>query len=169
MTTQVNYCKVGNYFDDLDDYFGAMNIANLKVAVAGTASFDSKRNRDVFKIGYLAFYLRDTYDFNDDTKRDMFKAILNLFNPGTEFPGLGAWSRDRTLLKVDLMEFYRRGGYNPAKSNNPSLVRDFEGFVPIHNTDFRNYQNQKNEGGDFFVFSDVHWVKPVVSESEILL
>ncbi|MFC5772088.1 DUF6402 family protein [Thauera sinica] len=33
----------------------------------------------------------------------------------------------------------------------------FQGFVPARNTDFRRWQHQRNEGGDFFVFSDVLW------------
>ena len=38
----------------------------------------------------------------------------------------------------------------------------FNGFVPVHNSDFRDWQRKHRTGGDFFVFSDVKWVQPNV-------
>jgi hypothetical protein len=101
ITAQVNYCRDGDYFDTLDDFFGAVNIATLKIGVAGEASFDNKLNRDVFNVHQLAFYIRDTYDFNDGSPSKLLK-ILNLTNTGKEFPGLGARSKSRTLDKKNL-------------------------------------------------------------------
>ena len=43
-----------------------------------------------------------------------------------------------------------------------ALANVFPGFVPTKNSDFRRWQNQRNEGGDFFVFSDVMWMAPNV-------
>ncbi|MDR2924534.1 MAG: DUF6402 family protein [Azoarcus sp.] len=44
------------------------------------------------------------------------------------------------------------------------MQRNYAGFVPVENDDFRRWQDTKNEGGDFFVFSDVFWARPNVAE-----
>ncbi|HEJ9509830.1 TPA: hypothetical protein SMN05_003634, partial [Proteus mirabilis] len=33
-----------------------------------------------------------------------------------------------------------------------------KGYVPVFNRDFRRWQDENNEGGDFIVFSDVYWI-----------
>jgi hypothetical protein len=40
--------------------------------------------------------------------------------------------------------------------------------VPVENSDFRKWQDKKDEGGDFFVFSDVFWIPaPQIESIEI--
>ena len=84
----------------------------------------------------VAFYLRDTYDFNVSWYEDSLM-------------GLGIWSKQRCLSKAEMLAY--------KATPLPLLSTAFPGFVPARNTDFRRWQNQRNEGGDFFVFSDVLW------------
>jgi hypothetical protein len=154
---QMNYCEFGSLRDTLDDFFGAIYKATMKVAVVGTASYDTSRSCDVFKVAGLGFYIRDTYDFNVD---------------GTDWTGLGVWSKDRVLSKAETVTY--RASYETVKNAGAPLPariaaalllqQNYAGFVPVANKDFRDWQDKKNEGGDFFVFSDVHWVKPNVTE-----
>lgn len=50
MISQVNYREFGGITDTLDDFFGAIFTAAMKVAVVGTASHDAHRSCDVFKV-----------------------------------------------------------------------------------------------------------------------
>jgi hypothetical protein len=154
---QMNAKAFGSLTDTLDDFFGAINKATIKVAVVGAASHDADRNIDIFKVSGLGFYIRDTYDFNVD---------------GTEWAGLGIWSKDRVLSRSETLKY--RAAYEVMTSDyrlphekmaaSLFLALNYPGFVPVWNKDFRDWQDKKKEGGDFFVFSDVHWVKPNVTE-----
>ncbi|RZT29582.1 DUF6402 family protein [Cupriavidus agavae] len=66
-----------------------------------------------------------------------------------------AWSRDRCLSKAEI------AAYMGLPFRLRSLT--FAGFVPVRNADFRRWQNVRNEGGDFFVFSDIHWADPRIN------
>jgi hypothetical protein len=157
MVCQMNAKPFGSLTDTLDDFFGAIYKATMKVAVVGTASYDTSRSCDVFKVAGLGFYIRDTYDFNVE---------------GTDWAGLGVWSRDRVLSKAETVTY--RASYATVKNAGTPLPariaaalllqQNYAGFVPVANKDFRDWQDKKSEGGDFFVFSDVHWVEPNVTE-----
>ena len=120
----------------MDDFFGALNKATLKVAVVGQAFRSWTSKRDYFEVERVGFYLRDTYDFNVSWYEDAFM-------------GLGIWSKQRCLSKAEMLTY--------KATPLPLLSATFPGFVPAKNTDFRRWQQQRNEGGDFFVFSDVLW------------
>jgi hypothetical protein len=173
MTSQINYCNVGSVvFDKFDDFYGAVNISSLKIAVAGAAYFDAKRNKDIFKIDSFAFYLRDTYDFNDDPN-DKVARLASWFNGSHNAPGLGVWSKERgdVLGKSETIDFYYHGGYKPSQTYRELqyLTSNYPSYSPVRNEDFRAWQDARNEGGDYFVFSDVHFVMPSASESEVIL
>lgn len=141
LTCQVNSRLIGDYTDPFDDFYGAIFKATLKLAVVGKASRSLFSKRDVFEIEKIGMYMRDTYDFNADWFDDAFF-------------GLGIWSKKRMLSKIEM------AAYKLTKL--PELVNVFPGFVPARNGDFRRWQRQRNEGGDFFVFSDVMWMAPNV-------
>ena len=172
MTCQVNYREFGSITDDFDDFFGAINIGTLKVALIGTASFDQARNCDIFKIDGMGFYIRDTYDFNVGGRiidRVQERAV-----------GLGVWSKSKVLNKeetLDYSTYFSRVLMSPLVALSALVTPDasvaeamkmlyskYNGFVPVYNQDFRDWQNKNKTGGDFFVFSDVHWVVPNVKE-----
>lgn len=63
-TCQVNYLGLGQLSDPLDDFYGAMGEATLKVAVSGLVT-PKGPGKAAMAIDELGFYLRDSYDFND--------------------------------------------------------------------------------------------------------
>jgi hypothetical protein len=137
----VNSRIFGGYGDTLDDLFGALFKATLKLAVVGKTSRSLFSKKDIFEVERIGVYVRDTYDFNEDW-----------FNDSAY--GLGIWGRDRCLTKVEMAAYK----VSPASLN----AINFPGFVPVRNTDFRRWQSARNEGGDFYVFSDVMWIPPNV-------
>lgn len=140
--SQLNALKFGGEWDTLNDYFGALFKATLKVAVVGKAYQSLLHNKDIFEIEKLGFYIRDTYDFNAGWLDDAFM-------------GLGVWDKKRVLSKADMLEFKALTTPHPATLIARHLR--YPGFVQVRNLDFRRWQDQRNEGGDFFVFSDVLW------------
>ncbi|WP_264080700.1 DUF6402 family protein [Paracidovorax avenae] len=62
----MNVLQVGRLSDPVDDFYGAMGEATLKVAVSGWVT-PRGHGKVVIAIDELAFYLRDSYDFNDDS------------------------------------------------------------------------------------------------------
>ena len=141
LSCQVNSRMFGESSDVLDDLYGAIFRANLKLAVVGMTSRSIFSKRDLFEIEKIGIYVRDTYDFNADWFND------------AAF-GLGIWSKSRVLSKREMLLY--------KAVPLPLLSRNFPGFVPARNEDFRRWQNQRNEGGDFYVFSDVMWLAPQV-------
>lgn len=139
-TCQVNFKVFGKYTDTFNDLFGAINKATLKLAVRGKATRLPNSFRDVFEIEKIGFYCRDSYDFNADWTTD--NAV-----------GLSVWSRERCLSKLELAVFTA----TPLERRSSP----FPGFVPVMNRDFRRWQKARNEGGDFYVFSDIRWLDPL--------
>jgi len=146
-TAQVNVTLIGKKTDTVNEWYGAIGNVNLKVCVRGTT--ESRKEGVFFIVESVGYYLKDTYDFIDD---------------GYPEP-LGIWSKDRILSKAEssvyissyLSEFWGR------------LARQFSGFVPVFNEDFRKWQGKHNTGGDYIVFSDVYWTEPLPHKKVIKL
>lgn len=124
----VNFRPFGSMMDTMNDLYGAIGTGTYKAAVVGYVE------KDEFFIEGLAFYMRDTYDFND--------------NPGFN-PPLGIWSRDRVLSKAESSQYLT----NPVSYT----IRSGQGYALVENKDFRRWQKAQNTGGDFIVYSDVEW------------
>jgi hypothetical protein len=142
---QVNYHEIGDYRDRMDDLFGAVFKATVKIAVVGHAMHNPIDERDFFVVERYGLYLRDTYDFNAEWYEDI---------PFS----LGVWSKERCLSKKEIPLYLtswvpHEGGW----VNDTGEV--FRKFVGVNNADFRRYQNVNKTGGDFFAFSDVLWVQ----------
>lgn len=152
-TSQVNIISVGVFFDTVDDWYGAIGNATLKIAVSGfTTTFDGE---PYFIVESVGFYLKDTYDFLSDEKWTKF-SLSEL---------LGIWSQSGVLDKaksVLYIDSYTKGAFG-------YLARNFSVYVPVSNDDFRLWQKKHNTGGDFIVFSDVLWLKPLSSNKLIKL
>lgn len=145
---QVNILVIGSKFDTVNEWYGAMGNSTLKVCVRGQTS--KSGGKDIFTVDKLGFYLKDTYDFVDDD--------------GTPEP-LGIWSKNRILNKKEsaiYMSTYLSGIWG-------GLARDFTGFVPVFNADFRKWQAKHNAGGDFIVLSDVLWLEPLPKDKVVVL
>lgn len=148
-TAQVNTIKVGGLLDTIDDWYGAIGNASLKLAVSGYSG--SHQNRAAFFVERVGVYLKDTYDFVDDKKY--------VSEP------LGIWSKNRVLTKAEsalYLDSYFAGAFG-------MLARKWSGFIPVFNSDFRDWQDKHNTGGDFIVFSDVLWLDPLPHQRVIYL
>ena len=148
-SSQVNTIDVGGLFDTIDDWYGAIGNANLKFAVSGYSG--SHQKKPAFFVDRVGAYLKDTYDFVDK-------------NSITSEP-LGIWSRNRILTKAEsalYLDSYLAGIFG-------ILARNWSGFIPVFNSDFRDWQDKHNTGGDFVVFSDVLWLNPLPHQRIIYL
>lgn len=129
-TCQINVADLGERTDTLDEMYGALGRANLKVGLVGTALNEGGRQR--FKVDYLGFYILDTYDFN-----------------GLQY--LGTWTDKRVLTKAETLA---AGTYAARRIYE---ARDDSPLGLITNGDFRDYRTKTGRGGDFFVVSDIQW------------
>ncbi|MBD2785683.1 hypothetical protein ID858_16750 [Xenorhabdus sp. DI] len=144
--SQVNYRKFGHYSDTMDELMGAIGVGILKVAVKGY--FDIRGNEKIFTVEKLGFYIKDTYDFTDE------HVISEL---------LGIWSRQGIVSKKEIPVYMA----SFASGDFGWLYRNYRGYVPVFNEDFRKWQDIHNEGGDFVVFSDVYWTDPLEKDRVI--
>ncbi|KPB76000.1 Long-chain-fatty-acid--CoA ligase [Pseudomonas syringae pv. coriandricola] len=134
--SQVNFAEFGSAWDMLDDMYGALGSATLKVGVSGKTfvkeNLITNQKHSFFQISHLGFYIRDHYDFN-----------------GPQY--LGTWTEDRVLTKAETVMTMTPQGY--------LVIRLKDGpFASITNGDFREYREKTGKGGDFIIYSDVHWV-----------
>ena len=146
-TAQVNLFSIGGLFDTINDWYGAIGNANLKVVINGETSV--KDGRTVFLVKAVGVYIKDTYDFVN----------------GSYDEPLGVWSKNGVLTKAETaiyMSSYSQGLFG-------MLARRWSGFVPVFNDDFRAWQDKHNRGGDFIVFSDVIWFYPPVGQEIIYI
>jgi hypothetical protein len=127
---QINVAELGGVIDTLDDMYGALGLANLKVGVVGAALNEEGRQR--FRVDYLGFYILDTYDFN-----------------GPQY--LGTWTDKRVLTKGETMAAGTYVGRRIYKARDDSPI----GIIT--NGDFQNYRATTGQGGDFHVISDIQW------------
>jgi len=136
-TSQVNIAKFGDAWDALDDMYGALGKATVKMGVVGRAVRDNGSStgvpRHLFHVEYLGFYIRDNYDFN-----------------GLQY--LGTWTEDRVLTKAETLL--------TVTPEENWIVHLQEGpFAAVTNADFRTYRKKIGKGGDFVIYSDVLWKK----------
>lgn len=80
----MNFKRIGNKTDTINAWYGVMGNSVLKVCVRGSTSKINGKN--AFIIDELGFYLKDTYDFVDESN--------------TPEP-LGIWSKNRVLDKKE--------------------------------------------------------------------
>ena len=138
-TCQVNIQKLGQLSDPMDDFYGAMGNSLLKVAVSGIV-VQKGAGRATIEIDELGFYLRDTYDFNDDSF---------ISQP------LGFWSFNgverslRLPIDVPIAEQWVRDDATKVRS---------QAFL-VQNKHFREWRVQNGRGGDFMIVSDVRRVR----------
>ncbi len=137
--SQINIAKMGENLDVLDDMYGALGKATMKVGVVGK-TFTRRdelhgQTRNYFQIEYAGFYIRDHYDFN-----------------GPQF--LGIWTDDRVLTKYEMIA--------TTTAHTPSIFNVHGApIAQVTNDDFRAYRSKTGMGGDFIIYSDVLWKRLV--------
>ncbi|WP_026432837.1 DUF6402 family protein [Paracidovorax oryzae] len=138
-TCQVNFLNVGRFGDPLDDFYGAMGEATLKIAVSGLVT-PRGRGKVSIAIDELAFYLRDSYDFNDDS---LLSQPLGFWGP------LGVKRSPRSAMDIPLGEQWMYADADGAGRQS----------YLVQNRHFRQWRALHGRGGDFMVVSDVHRVR----------
>ncbi|SFD33724.1 DUF6402 family protein [Paracidovorax konjaci] len=138
-TCQVNFLDVGRFGDPMDDFYGAMGESTLKIAVSGIVT-PKGRGKASIAIDELAFYLRDSYDFNDDS---FLSQPLGFWGPQ------GVERIPRSALDIPINEQWMYADAGEA-SHQSYLVQ---------NKHFRQWRALHGRGGDFMVVSDVHRVR----------
>jgi len=156
-TSQVNSRSFGSLLNTFDDFFGAVNKATMKIALVGYTEYDKTLKKDFFIVTQEGYYIRDTYDFNTDSWYE------------DPLMGLGVWSRDRVLSKIETIEYKTMITKIMTPAEYIRALNKYGGFVPVRNNDFYRWQDKHGTGGDFFVFSDVLWLshQPGVRKIEI--
>ncbi|MBI3897430.1 MAG: hypothetical protein HY308_03930 [Gammaproteobacteria bacterium] len=139
-TCQVNFMELGNLSDPLDDFFGGIARASLKIAVSGVVT-PLKLGRYSIAVDEVGLYLRDTYDFNDDSY-DLISQPLGYWG----FQGVQRGVKLRWDIEID--EVYANKDDVPA-----------DRVYAVQNEDFRHYRNKYGKGGDFVIYSDVRRVR----------
>lgn len=107
-TAQVNVTLIGKKTDTINEWYGAIGNANLKVCVRGNT--ENRNEGAFFIVESVGYYLKDTYDFIDD---------------GYPEP-LGIWSKDRILSKAESSVYissYLSGGRGVWPANFQGLFR----------------------------------------------
>lgn len=132
---QVNFLNVGQLSDPMDDFYGAMGEATLKIAVSGTVTA-SRPGKTAIAIDELAFYLRDSYDFNDDS---FLSQPLGFWGPG----GLERTSLSALDIPIDDQWMY-------AEADGA----DRQSYL-VQNRHFRQWRALHGRGGDFMIVSNV--------------
>ncbi len=157
-TCQINYFLIGNFYDPLDDFSAALFRCSLKIAVTGIVDyFDSNKSARI-AIDEYGFYIRDTYDFNDD-KFDLISQDLGRW-------GRGYVNRAILLLASEIPIIKK----NELKKNSIHNKKLDSGPYRVTNESFRTYRAKYAKGGDFVIFSDVYREKlasPLILEYKL--
>lgn len=127
---QSNAVAFGDPLDPLDDMYGSLGRATLKVALIGEAKRDPCSGKVTMRATHAGYYIRDTYDFNG-------------------FQYLGAWTKDGVLGSIQPPMPLTSHGVISRVMNNP--------VGQVFNHDFEAYRRMTGFGGDFIIYSDVVW------------
>lgn len=145
--TYVNSTPIGDYYlgfgETINDYFGAIGKATLKAVPHGYQ--DKFHGENVFITEAIGFYIKDTYDFL-----------------GNEF--LGVWHKDGVLNKKQMLLYV---GYQGSQDWVSIANMNMQWAAEVYNSDFRRWQQVRNTGVDFMVFSDVLWLPPLGKDRRI--
>lgn len=133
-TSQFNLIRLGSSLwekatDNLDDVYGALGSFAIKVAATKFHTRTNDYGFPAINIEEIGLYVRDTYDF------------LNVADDQL----LGYWSRKGVI----------RPGPIDYLSAPDHIDRDGDRYFKVTNGAFNQYRKQKNQGGDFLVFSTV--------------
>lgn len=128
-TCQANYVTVGGALDTMDDFYGGLGKALLKVAFIGRARRDARTGKIALQVTHAGFYIRDTYDFN-----------------GAQY--LGTWTKSGVRNKSEMLMDAVTDGLT-FQWGKPAGHRS--------NHDFGAYRTHTGLGGDYVLYSDVYW------------
>ena len=178
---QVNIAKFGETLDTLDDLYGAIGKALMKVAVDGVAYVENGVPK--FKTRNLGFYIRDEYDFEGVQPLGVWtkKGVLGKWGMAKEAAKEAAekFTVDTVVpprfRHIDLDDEAIIAIKHPETHAKLVEAIDWskgEPFAEIWNSDFCEWRKKHNKGHDFITFSDVLWlpynriIKPIFESNE---
>lgn len=136
----LNYGKPDDLAGALGGFgmYAAAAKIRIRPPVIGTGS--------IGEVTHIAIYVKNPYSFFDDKKES-----------GSQY--LGHWNRDGICL---VPEGYVAQWANFGSWSN--YIIQPEGpygrtYWPVHNSDFRRWQNSHNAGGDMLLYSDCRIIK----------
>ncbi|MFC5769513.1 DUF6402 family protein [Thauera sinica] len=140
----------------VDELLGALGTCTIKIAVVGSTSWLPFMG-NFFNVKKIGIYLRDTYDFNG------LHEVLGLWDKSKCYSfGEVPWK--------SILDSYSMGAqilFGDGKTRSNVLTGN---AVLVTNAEFRRWQDVKQQGGDFVVYSkDVLWVDPPKGGERIYL
>lgn len=160
--------------DEVNELRGALANFNVHVTAEGIVRVSEKDI--VFFPARLAFYIEDSYDFNDGV--GVFSQVLGYWNFDKLIadPVEGANENIELNRQMNNIYFGTGPGATPeqvAKKQEESLrrYRELEGkhYMLVQNSDFREYREENKKGGDFRVYSDLLYEAVTAEPIEILV
>jgi hypothetical protein len=128
---------VSDFFDAIDDMYGALGAAMIQLAVTGYVTRE-KNGRDVFVIENYGTYIKDVYEFN-----------------GPQF--LGHWSKDKIFGPAEMLGYRQYRALLEESGNFEEIIKLDSLVMSVNNRDFNAWRDLHNRGGDFIIYSDVYW------------
>lgn len=135
---QIQTKPMGHLLDTINDIYGSLGEYSLQLAVIGILKVP-KTGRAYFQIHKMGIYIKDLFEFN-----------------GFQF--LGLWTQEKCLGKAEIVSHSLKGAA-AAESYTPMEEITSPVFF-VYNSDFREWREKHNMGGDFIIYSDVLWVDP---------
>lgn len=134
---QIQTKSCGKVLDTINEIYGSLGEYFLQLAVIGILRVP-KTGRAFFQIHKMGIYIKDVFEFN-----------------GPQF--LGFWTKEKCLGKAEILSIPFEGAaatqaYRAEQLRSP--------VYSVHNSDFREWREKHNMGGDFIIYSDVLWVDP---------
>ena len=128
-----------------DDLAGALGGFGLYAAVAEATISTTLIGRITAEVTKVALYMKNPYSFFDASAT------------GSQY--LGHWNKDGILLVPE--GYAAQQAHAGAWSRYPVQPEGPFGrtFWPVHNVDFREWQEEHNAGGDMILFSDYRLIK----------
>jgi hypothetical protein len=161
--------------DDVNELRGALANFNVHVIAEGRVEVTDKSI--VFFPTQLAFYLEDSYDFNDGGIV-IVSQVLGYWGFGGLIadPAEGFNTNMKLNREMNSIYFGAGAGATPeqvAKKKEDSLRRyrelESKHYILVQNSDFRDYRDAEKKGGDFRVYSDVLYESVTAEPIEILV
>lgn len=123
---------------DLDELSGAL--ANFNGRVFGEGQVEVLPNAILVSITRIGFYIKDSYDFLDDSS--VFSQPLGFWNQN----GLAGYSSAAEVI----------GGWLAA-AGLPFFDSMGHRYFLVQNNDFFRYRQAYGRGGDYIIYSDIYY------------
>lgn len=149
---KVTFAQVGD--DEINELRGALANFNMRVIAEGTIS-TSKENIN-FTAQRLGFYIEDSYDFNDGD--DWISQPLGFWS----FDGMARSAAEAALTNTGVdqssIDIAQASIFGMSEEMQKAYVDlNNSRYFLVQNSHFIKYREKHHKGGDFRIFSDIHY------------